>query len=202
MTERGDQQRLRLFIAIDLPPPVKALVGEILGMMAAQVGDAVRWVDAAGTHITLKYLGETTKLAEIKQELDGVGPQASPFDCEITQPGVFPHPRQPRIVWLGVQGDLNTLGRLQQLVEAKISPLGFPAEQRSFKPHITLGRARGQLQPQAVAELRQFIDHSVALPPPQRWTVQDLVVMLSETGPRGARYTPLHTVPLGGVNLV
>ncbi|MBA3945885.1 MAG: RNA 2',3'-cyclic phosphodiesterase [Herpetosiphonaceae bacterium] len=183
--------QLRLFVALDLPAEIKAVVAQVqTRLRVAEPSNVVRWVDASGAHITLKYLGVTSQVAQIKAELDRLAPQQQPFALHTTQPGAFPHTRQPRILWLGVGGALPALSGLQRLVETHLAPLGFPMEPRAFSPHITLGRVKQGDQPQSPAvhfdlgSYRPFLE----------WRAAELVLMLSETGPQGARYTPIHAV--------
>lgn len=185
----------RLFIAIDLPPEVKDVVAQAHARFkATSAHTAVRWVDEAGAHITLKYLGETDQFAAITAALAQLRPQFRPFNLITAQPGAFPNLRQPRIVWLGVAGDLARLSALQYAVEELITPLGFPRENRPFHPHITLGRTKAQAAQAALAQLSSLIQQPGELPAPLTWSVSELVVMLSDTGPNGVRYTPLQRV--------
>ena len=55
---------------------------------------------------------------------------------------MFPNPRRPRVLWVGLEGDLNALAGLQAAVEQAVTGLGYAAEERPFSPHITLGRVR------------------------------------------------------------
>src|SRR5262245_7166803 len=113
--------------------------------------------------------------------------------------GVFPSPHAPRVLWLGLDGDLDRLGRLQRRVETAIAPLGYPDPQagtpaRPFSPHLTLGR----LRPEASQAERAAVGLAVAALSPGAvpFEVGDVSLMLSELSPRGARYSRLLNVPL------
>ena len=45
-----------------------------------------------------------------------------------------------------MRGDLDVLADLRQNIEEMVSPLGFPTEDRAFRPHLTLGRASGNVR--------------------------------------------------------
>ena len=52
-------------------------------------------------------------------------------------------PRGPvRVIAAGVGGDLPALGAIHAAIEEACHPLGFRREQRSFRPHVTLARAK------------------------------------------------------------
>src|SRR5207244_6638048 len=114
--------------------------------------------------------------------------------------GCFPSGRQPRVLWLGLDGDLEPLGALRDAVEEAISPLGWPDPQagaptRPFAPHLTLARLRPDASHAERAGIGQACG-TIWPPPPTHFAVQEVSLMLSELRPDGARYTPLARVPL------
>ena len=46
----------RLFVAVPLPPGVRALLGDLIADLSAE-GWPVRWVTPEGAHLTLHFLG-------------------------------------------------------------------------------------------------------------------------------------------------
>jgi 2'-5' RNA ligase len=107
--------------------------------------------------------------------------------------GVFPSAARPRVIWLGLAGDLQPLHELAREV-ATTAALVPGADAKPFKPHITLGRVRerGAIHDfeQAVADLR--LD-AVPLP------VTSIQLVRSTLGPAGPTYTALADLPLAGV---
>jgi len=187
---------LRTFVALELPPEVKRLLTATQASLRP-AARAVRWVDPAGAHLTLKFLGPTPE--------DGVEPVGAALRAAAEghgslrlatgRPGAFPSTRAPRVLWLGLDGDVARLGQLQQKVEAAIVPLGYPSEGRPFSPHLTLGRVRqeaGNAERLAVGAAVA----AAAAPPPIAFELDEVSLMLSELSPRGARYSRLLTVPL------
>ncbi|MGH2459354.1 MAG: 2'-5' RNA ligase family protein, partial [Chloroflexota bacterium] len=107
-----------------------------------------------------------------------------------------PGPRSPRVVWLAVLGDLTALGACQRRVEAATVPLGFPAEARPFKPHLTLGRVRET----ATSGQRAAIGALPATWPAttsRAFPVASVSLIQSHLGPGGARYSRLAGIRLG-----
>lgn len=191
-------ETLRLFIAIDLSAEVKTLLGELQAQLR-QHTDAVRWSDPAGTHLTLKFLGSTpaTRLDAIVEGLRRVVTSHAAFQLETTGLGVFPNARRPRVLWLGISGDLPALQELQSEVELQIAPLGFPTEDRAFSPHLTLGRSVKDPAPAQLASIRHALEQTKA-PPAIKWDVSEVVLMRSELLPRGPRYTAVEHMRLDG----
>lgn len=191
-------ETLRLFIAIDLPAEVKTLLGELQAQLRWHT-DAARWSDPAGTHLTLKFLGSTpaSRVDAIVAGLRHAVTAHVAFQLETVGLGVFPNPRRPRVVWLGVGGDLPALQQLRSEVERQIAPLGFPTEARDFNPHLTLGRSSKDPPPAALATIRHAVEQT-KLPRTVGWRVSEIVLMRSELLPGGARYTPVEHVRLDG----
>jgi RNA 2',3'-cyclic 3'-phosphodiesterase len=194
---------LRTFVALELPDEVRAAISETIGRLRAELKERdgqVRWVDPGATHLTLKFLGPTAEEA-----VDGVGEAMrralaehanGPLRLTTSHVGFFPGPRVPRVVWLGLDGELERLGALRDALEESIAPLGWPTEARPFAPHLTLGRLRPQASPAERAGVGRVLGQ-VWAPEPLAFQVDQVSLMLSELGPAGARYTRLVGVPLG-----
>lgn len=183
---------VRLFIAIELPPEVQEVLGATQSMLARQPMP-VRWVDPAGTHLTLKFLGATSpeRVGLIEAALDDVARRHHPFLLKTAGVGSFPNRKAPRVIWLGVAGDLGALGAIQQDVEQFVAPLGYPTERRAFNPHLTLGRTNKGTEPVEVARIGQVVSATTA-PAPVTWQVSRVSLMRSERGPGGPRYLCLR----------
>lgn len=189
-------ETLRLFIAIDLPAEVKALLHEMQQQLR-QHTSAVRWADPHGTHLTLKFLG-ATRAAAVPAITEGVQHAAARnrrFELQTGDLGVFPNMKRPRVVWLGIAGDVAELRQVQADVERFVAPLGFPSEHRPFSPHLTLGRSGKEPRPADLQSIAEAVQR-VAIPRRLAFKVDELVLMRSEPGPGGARYTPIAHVGL------
>lgn len=189
-------ESLRLFIAIDLPDEVKALLRELQTTLG-RATQAVRWSDPNGTHLTLKFLGNTPASAvdQIVSGMQQATGDVQAFQLQTAGLGVFPNPKRPRVVWLGVEGDITRLNQLHTQIEQHVAPLGFPTEQRAFSPHLTLGRSHKDPRPAEQAQIGQAVTGAAA-PRRVEFAVREVVLMRSELRPSGARYTPVAHVPL------
>lgn len=184
---------LRLFIALELPPEARReLANAQANLLHGLPRRALKPSRPDGFHLTLKFLGDSprsqvsTLLAGIERAAEGI----SPFNLQAGGLGCFPTPQRPRVLWLGLSGQLEALRRLQVAVEAQIAPLGFPTEVGVFSPHLTLARtsreASTEDQRRIVERLRQPDLGMVT-----GWKVQEVSLMESELHPEGARYKRL-----------
>lgn len=199
----GDSQSpLRLFVALDLPAGAKTALAATMGQLQGLIPAGVRWVNPAGIHLTLKFLGDTeaglvTPLRAALREMAAAG-DPMPFPLHLDGLGVFPKHREPRGIYAGVDGDLDSLVRAQRQVEQVIARLGFPREKRPFRPHLTLGRVREGVAPAARRQIGDTIARqTAALSPEYAWTAGEIHLIRSNLTPQGAVYTTLGQAALG-----
>ena len=120
---------------------------------------------------------------------------SSTLQLSLSQLGVFPNTRRPRVLWAGIQGDLSVLAGLQIRVEEAAGRIGFVPEQRPYRPHLTLGRVREGVPPPARLQIGQAVSEAELEPSPT-WLVDSLHLIRSDRRPEGATYTSLGSVPL------
>jgi 2'-5' RNA ligase len=179
---------VRLFLAIELPAAARAVLEEVSRKLRSHC-PGWRWAPPESIHLTLRFLGQVRAedepaLRPAWREAAG-GHGAVRFHLEGL--GTFPGPSRPRILWVGVNevGQSGRLGALADDLERAARALGFPAETREFRPHLTLARAaRG----------------ARAVPPPPSFTIgavevvaEQLHLFESVLTPHGARYTCLDS---------
>lgn len=183
---------MRLFVAADLPSELGRRLADLQDGLR-DVPLPVRWVDAGGIHLTLKFLGEVApaRLDEIKTAVGGAGRRIRPFRLEPEKPVPFPARGAPRLIWVELRGDLDAARALAAAVDAATARIGFPLETREFKPHLTLGRVKGP----ARGDWREVLERKAggAL---QGFDVTEYVLFESRLGPRGATYTAIERFPL------
>jgi len=140
---------IRTFIAIPLPTEVKAVLSELVQVLAVQVPDrSIRWVKPQLMHITLRFLGDTvaSSLPILGDTLDNLAAQHDAFKLRLDQLGCFPNKKRPRVIWIGLSGQLDAARALKQDIDNSLLPLGWESEKRSFNPHLTLGRVKDRRQ--------------------------------------------------------
>lgn len=193
---------MRSFIAIEFSHPVHHQLqanGDHLRAYLRRQNAPVclRWSAVDNIHLTLRFLGETTAAQAqiIATGLRAAAMQHAPFTLTLGGVGGFPTVRQPRVVWLGVGGDVGQLHALQAAVEQTVQLAGFAAEERPFAAHITLARAqRDATKEQLRAVGSHLATYNVTTPIPVY--VDAVVHMRSDLRPSGAVYTRLAHFPL------
>ena len=189
---------LRLFIAIELPANVLAVLNDIQHDFQRDPALArLRWVRPEGIHLTLKFLGAVPaeRLPEIEAAVARAVLGIPQFELHLDKLGTFGSPKSPRTLWVDVAGELDVLVTLQSQVEAELGPLGFPAEPRRFSPHLTLARVPPDRAADAALPLAEAVESHDA--PRGTTRAEALTLMKSDLRPGGAVYTELFTAPLG-----
>lgn len=187
---------LRLFVAIELPEEVLRALAEVQRELRKRGLDGLRWVHPEGIHLTLKFLGETPaeKAPEIERALEQTVKGVPPHTLSLGRLGTFGSRSAPRVLWVDLIGDVETLGALQQGVERALLPLGFPRENRAFSPHLTLARIRPEDAREAARPLSEAV--GAVQPPEAELQVTELSLMRSELRHGGAVYTRVSAVAL------
>ena len=195
MTSR--EEKVRIFVSVGISDEAREQLVDAVERVRRDVPDGIQWARPEGMHLTLKFLGNvaSSRLPPLYECLAPVGTEYVPFSLELTGLGMFPNRNKPRVLWAGVGGDLGALSRLQDATEVAITRVGHPAEDRPFRPHITLGRPRRTISDAQKARIGAVVT-SLSPPCPVGWDVRSIDVMQSELHPSGARYTVLCSVPL------
>jgi len=195
---------LRTFIALELPQEVRDVLGRVQAELQSAararrlpVGQALKWVAPEGIHLTLKFLGavDAELVGALEEAIAAAAAGQTAPRLHLTHVGAFPNVGRPRVLWVGLAGDVSPLDELQRRVDANLERLGFAPEQRDFSPHLTLARVREQAAPaerKAVADLLAAGAHV----PQLEFKVERLSLMKSDLHPTGAVYEALHTVKL------
>ena len=185
---------IRSFLAFSLPPGIRDVVERVLGDLSGASRE-VKWVRPGGVHLTVVFLGDVNEatLEPLKQAAAGVCHGFAPFRVRVSGTGFFPNPRRPRVIWLGLGGDVEPIGSFRDALQEALTPLGFAPERRPFRPHLTLGRFRkgGFLDERLGAAMDR---HRDAQSPECMLT--ELVLFKSDLRPTGAVYTALERFPL------
>ena len=180
---------IRAFIALPLPAQICQQAMELQTQLKQKNSVRVSWAKSEKMHITLKFLGEISqnRLKRIQHVLHEVTQSAHHIKLQFEDIGCFPDTKTAKVVYWRVLDVNQMLIPLQQTIETKLQPLGFARENRSFIPHLTLGRIRDRLL--AAYQLAPV----QACPDP---VLVEHVHLMQSLGSNGASYTILKTYPL------
>ena len=192
-----DGTTVRVFVSVGLSGEAREQLIGAVERIRREIPQGIQWASPDGMHLTLRFLGNipASGVVPLLECLGPVAAETRAFPLYLAGLGMFPNRRKPRVLWAGASGELDALARLQQASEEAINGLGYPPEQRPFRPHFTLGRPRRSVSDAQLARIGAVIS-GMAPPYPVRWQVEAVDVMQSELHPSGARYTVLGSVAL------
>jgi 2'-5' RNA ligase len=183
----------RVFAAVPVNHDVRALLADVRRQLTP-CGWPVRWVEPTLAHVTLQFYGQTppATVPALSAQLTTIAQRTAALTLTSGAVGVFPSAARPRVIWLGLAGDLAALHELAREVAttAKLAP---GAAATPFKPHITLGRVRERAAIHDFEHCVADLDvESVPLP------VTSIELTRSTLGAAGPTYTTLAELPLAG----
>lgn len=180
----------RAFVGIPVTPSPALLA---LHDALAQSDADLKLVRPENLHVTVAFLGTVADEAAepLGAALSRAAAGLKPFDSVLEGAGGFPNARRPRVVWVGLRPP-EPLAQLAGRVKAELDAAGHPGDDKPFRAHVTLARARSPRGSETVARLLQ--EHADA--PMGALPVRDIRLYRSTLGPHGPTYEPIVTVPL------
>jgi 2'-5' RNA ligase len=183
-----NQRVIRTFVAVGLDEELRSGISAVAERVK-KLAPNVKWVAPGNLHVTLKFLGNVRedRIAGIGAALDEVAREIVAFDLSVSGLGVFPNPRKPRVVWVGIEEGRDQLVALAGAVEDRLARAGFEKESKPFKTHITIGRVK---EGRPVGDLTDGLA-GIDADKIGAQRVDSVIVMESMLKPEGPEYTPL-----------
>ncbi|MEU9374191.1 RNA 2',3'-cyclic phosphodiesterase [Streptomyces sp. NPDC048255] len=139
MEEQIQAASVRVFIALAPPDEAKEELARELAP-AYEAYPRMRWNRIQDWHITLAFLGElpVATVPLLRPPLAALAARRRPVRLALRGGGHF----DERVLWSGIDGDLEGLHLLATEVRAAVEECGVPFEGRPLRPHLTLARSR------------------------------------------------------------
>jgi 2'-5' RNA ligase len=187
---------IRSFLAIEIPRTILKKIEGIQEDLKSSRAD-VRWVSPEKVHLTLKFFGniDESKIDPIVKSIEEPIRITPPFSLKVRGVGAFPHLKNPRVIWMGLVDEKEVLTSFQKQLERELGKIGFEPEERTFHPHLTLGRMKSSKEREELTgrierhKEEEFGD----------FQIERIVLFKSDLKPTGPIYTPLREMKLGGI---
>ncbi|MBT2455498.1 RNA 2',3'-cyclic phosphodiesterase [Streptomyces sp. ISL-86] len=139
MNEQIQASTIRVFIALAPPDDAKEELARAL-RPAYDAYPRMRWNRIEDWHITLAFLGElpVATVPLLRPPLADLVATRRPLQLALRGGGHF----DERVLWTGIEGDLEGLHLLTAEVRRVVKECGVPFEERPLRPHLTLARSR------------------------------------------------------------
>lgn len=174
---------MRTFLAIEVPECLKKKIDQLI-IQEKNNELPIKWTKYENLHITLKFLGEIdeTMKQKIIPVLEKISKNFSPFKIGLSDIGCFPHPGNPRVLWIGVKQGASILTDIAGEIDKALYALGFIKDKR-FHGHLTIGRTKKHCRIDHILT-REFTS--------EEFTVDSVTLFRSSLTPQGPQYEILN----------
>jgi 2'-5' RNA ligase len=197
-SQESPSETWRVFIAIELPPNIRARIAEHIERLRATIPEVrASWGREDNLHLTLKFLGDipVTNIEKLSAAASTAASKVVPFEIVVEGCGAFPPRGQPRVLWIGIDpGGQTSCLHLFQKLEDECENLGFAREPRPFHPHLTIARIRQPHGSRQLAAMHTEIGFNR-----EAISVSELAVIRSELRSEGSKHTVIsqHALTAG-----
>lgn len=176
---------MRLFIAFDVPEDQKTRIETLVESWRPRV--EARWTRAEGRHVTLVFLGEvdSARAMKVKAAMDEVAARHRHHVLRVASAGTFGAATHPRVLWLGLDGELDAARALQADLQNKLE---VKEEHDGWAAHLTLARSKNPRGDAALLDVAGALKRERF----DEFTVREIVLYES----RGGHYFVVHTAKL------
>jgi len=180
-----------MFIGADLPEELQSKIATLSKRLEFLDG---KFVEPQNLHVNLKFLGEVdeSQLEAIKNALMSIQDSFEPFNIKIKELGSFPSMNYINVVWLGIEsGEMEAIA---SLLDQKLVLVGFAADHKELKLHLTLCRVKSDRNLDKFRDLYKELQ-SIEV---GTFQVDQIHLFKSTLTPSGPVYEKVFTVRLGG----
>jgi 2'-5' RNA ligase len=180
---------MRTFISVPLPRDIVALKDILMSTVHSKKAN-IKWVKSGNIHLTLKFLGHTPPdtVDTINSVIGKTVKKYSRMNFALKGTGCFPSEKRPRVLWLGVDGEVAKIQDMVKAINSNLEPHGFPVEKFEYIPHVTLARIK--YPPKNTPVVADFLNATYESIP---FFIEKVHFMSSELFPNGPIYSILGT---------
>jgi 2'-5' RNA ligase len=183
-----------MFVAVTPPEPVLEDLEEYV--VPRRGAAPFRWSVPEQWHVTLAFMDDVPERVYdgLVERLAVAAGRRHPVRATITGGGAFPNAGRAKVLWAGLETDVEELERLATGARNAAVKAGVEVDGQRFRPHVTLGRAGRPVE--ATRWVRLFDAYRGPA-----WTVDHVALVASHLGqgPRGRpRYDVVERFALGG----
>ena len=188
---------LRAFLAIELSDDVKSILRELTERLDRAGIDGLKPVRPENIHLTVKFFGDinANRIDSIVGTITLAAKAIQPFTLRLGNVGAYPSSRNPRVLWVGIDGDVVSLREAHRRIETALEDINIKPDSRKFSPHLTVARLRDRTSPSERRRAPELLLNA-AYQTGHPITVERLSLMRSILRPEGPQYTTLADITL------
>ena len=199
---------IRAFLAVELDEPLRRQLTHVQQDLKTLVEQQpskelrVSWTRPASIHLTIKFLGDMAMplVDPLRRRIEeAIGPCRA-LSIPLNRLGAFPHPHQPRLLWIGPPSSWaqskegQRMTELHRAIEVCSASFGFVSDGKPFNPHMTVARIKGGERTMGrILATQDLLNRPLAL---GTLSVESVVLMQSDLRAGGSVYVPLWSCRL------
>ncbi len=181
----------RVFLAINLTDNAKTTINDLLIKLRKNI-EHVKWVDSAGLHVNLHFLGNLNAYS-VDRLIVNLHNLEGRYNGEMTFAinglNAFPNIHNPRIIFLDCKQQTGaSIMKLHKEILDELIKLNLDIDLRRFYPHITLGRAKSKINSRIFSQY--------GLSEKLFFSANSFELMESDLKPGGAEYKVIKSFKL------
>jgi 2'-5' RNA ligase len=181
---------MRLFVGLAVAEAVKETLERLTLRLRAK-DDGLRWSTPDQWHVTLVFLGEVDDGARARLVRELAEVRQTSLMLRMARLGVF---ERSGILHAEVEVSSELL-RMYEAVAAAVRRVGLEVEDRPYRAHITLARARNKDGRKTIARLRRPAEQQKLN---ACWEAAEFRLYESQLSPDGSRYVVRERFGLQG----
>ena len=182
----------RVFVGLGLSDEARRGVEKVVKKLK-RAHWKVKWEKPEKWHVTLAFLGsiDQKQLEKVKMIVRETVRMNEGFELGLKGLGAFPDLFLPKLLWLGLNGDLKSMYALQKGLKVRLEKEGFDLGKGKFQPHVTLGRVSRNAGRKERIEVGKYISKNLRIDTPQTWLIDKVMVYESVLHHSGSEYRSL-----------
>ncbi len=183
------ERLIRTFISVPVPQSVFAVRNSLKETVVTN-GAKIKWIPNENYHLTLKFIGDMPEdeVEKVNNIIRNTLSSFSSMNMQISGSGCFPKKQRPRVLYMGIQGQVELLQLMVKELNDVLDPLGYPKELDSYVPHLTI--ARISYPQKNTPDVTPFLEAEFD---PIPFEINKIHLMRSELFFKGSVYTILDT---------
>jgi RNA 2',3'-cyclic 3'-phosphodiesterase len=191
---------VRLFVGVEIGAAAAAAATSLVNELRSRVEHLapkarVTWVPPERLHLTVRFIGQAdeSKRGAIERVLAPVL-EVAPFELTLAGVSTFPPRGAPRVIWAGVVRGLDAMLSLEREISSRLNQALVPADEKAYRPHLTLGRVRDAANLRSRALCAGLTDAVIGTV-----RVEASTLFESRQSSQGPEYVPLQRTSLARI---
>ena len=190
-----DNQIIRVFFALPTPHEQVNLIQDFINSFNPEISRNIRWVKQNHFHITLIFIAKlkSSHIEPIHLALCNQLIGFRSISVKLNGFKAFPDSVSPRVLWIGLSFPESLL-ELNQAITEIFKKFGYKNKERSFSPHLTIGRIGKKVSARDITRIGQYIGEKQFIST-GNFFIDKGILFQSDLKPGGPEYKTLFSIP-------